>query len=56
MVPEQVPIECFEVTNIESDAMPFRDWTLIKKVRADNLKEFIRVLTGFQKPVYQILC
>ena len=55
MAPEQVPVKCFEVTNIESDAMPFRDRPLIKKVRADNLKEFIRVLTGFQKPGYQIL-
>ncbi len=53
MVPHQVPIECLEVANVKSYAMPFRDWTLITKFRKDNLEEFICILAGFQKPVYQ---
>src|SRR5689334_22234790 len=26
---DHVPVECFKVAEIEDDAMPFRDWTLV---------------------------
>src|SRR5262249_53879807 len=42
----QVPVERLQVTEVEDDAMPFRNRSIIQRVGSDELKQTIRGLPG----------
>src|ERR1700679_2691374 len=52
---EQITVDGFEVTHIKDDAVTFWDRTLVHRIRADDLKEFVTAPTGVQEAFEQFV-
>src|SRR6266849_2929839 len=48
---EEVPIECFQMAQVKNDTMPFRNWTLIQRIRSYDLEERVGIFAGLEQTV-----
>ena len=52
---KKVPVERFEVADIKDDSIAFGDWTFVKRILANNVKQAIAVGASFQNEGAELL-
>src|ERR1700678_2434284 len=52
---QQVPVECFQMAEIENNSMSFRNRPLVDRVGLDNVENLVRLSSSFGQSLKQLV-